>query len=249
MADELTTVPEDPDDRLHEAIASFEQARDAGRNPDPADWLSRYPDLADRLPAYFADQQPLQRMAAPPSPTDIGAENVPDFEDYQILEPIGPGGMGLVYKAWQRSAGRVVALKVIRPDRLEGLSPEQRRKAIERFLIAEAQTAAQLEHEHIVKVYEVGESDGRPFYSMRYVEGVSLHDLIKTEGPLEGRRAAAYLEPVARAVHEAHRHGILHRDLKPHNILVDARTDRPLVTDFSLAKLLHAEQGRRTPAR
>ncbi len=112
---------------------------------------------------------------------------------------------------------------------------------IERF-ITEAQAAAQLEHENIVSVYEVGEVNGQPFYSMRYVEGKSLHDLVQS-GPLEGGRAAAYLEQVARAVHEAHRQGILHRDLKPHNILVEARTDRPLVADFGLAKLL-ASPGR-----
>src|SRR5262249_34323249 len=103
--------------------------------------------------------------------------------------------------------------------------------------ITEAQAAAKLEHENIVHVYEVGEVRGRPFYSMRYVVGTSLHDLIQA-GPLEGRRAGAYLEKVARAVHEAHRHGILHRDLKPHNILVETEGDRPLVADFGLAKLL-----------
>src|SRR5262249_18123347 len=106
----------------------------------------------------------------------------------------------------------------------------------ERFT-TEAQAAAHLEHENIVRVYEVGEVHGRPFYSMQYVVGRSLHDLIQA-GPLEGRRAAAYLEKVARAVHEAHRHGILHRDLKPHNILVETNGDRPLVADFGLAKLM-----------
>jgi hypothetical protein len=152
------------------------------------------------------------------------------------LEQLGIGGMGVVYRARQHGPDRIVALKLIRPDLLETLSSEQRRKTIERF-VTEAQAAAQLEHDHIVSVYEVGEHDGRPFYSMRYVQGASLHDLLQA-GPLEGGRAAAYLEPVARAVHEAHRHGILHRDLKPHNILVEARGDRPLVADFGLAKLL-----------
>src|SRR5262249_54613802 len=163
-------------------------------------------------------------------------ETFPEVPGYQILEVIGWGGMGVVYKARQLKPKRIVALKVIRPDRLEGLSPEERRKAIERFT-TEAQAAAHLEHENIVRVYEVGEVHGRPFYSMQYVVGRSLHDLIQA-GPLEGRRAAAYLEKVAPAVHEAHRHGILHRDLKPHNILVETNGDRPLVADFGLAKLL-----------
>jgi predicted Ser/Thr protein kinase len=182
---------------------------------------------------------PYHPVRVPGPPADApGAEGEhgPAIPGYEILGKLGGGGMGVVYRAWQAGADRVVALKVIRPDFLEGLSAEQRRQAVERF-VTEAQ-AAQLEHEHLVSVYQVGEADGRPFYAMRYVEGASLHDLIRA-GPLEPRRAAAYLEPVARAVHEAHRHGILHRDLKPHNVLVEARSDRPLVADFGLAKLVH----------
>lgn len=220
--------------RLDEVIARFEEAKDAGQNPGPEQWLARYPEVAQELAEYFRNQRYfLQAAGLTETP---GQEGLPHFEDYQILELIGPGGMGVVYKAFQKSAQRVVALKVIRPDRLEALSDEQRRRTIERFL-TEAQAAAQLEHEHIVKVYEVGEVNGQPFYSMRYVQGKSLHELLGA-GPLEGRQAAAYIEKVARAVHEAHQHGILHRDLKPHNILVEAKSDRPLVADFGLAKLL-----------
>jgi WD40 repeat protein/tRNA A-37 threonylcarbamoyl transferase component Bud32 len=242
MANEPTTDFYDPDDRLHEAIASFEEAVDAGRHPDPQEWLRRYPEVANRLADYFAARKGVKALATPLLPPVAGADPVPEIPDYQILEVIGPGGMGVVYKARQRSTDSIVALKVIRADRLEGLPAEQRRKTVERF-IAEAQAAAQLEHDHLVKVYQVGEWQGRPFYTMRYVEGSSLADLIKG-GPLEARRAAAYLEQVARGVHEAHQHGILHRDLKPPNILVDARTDRPLVADFGLAKLLQAGEER-----
>ena len=241
MAEKTTILDYQEEDRLHEAIASFEQARDAGAVPDPRQWLDRYPEVAGRLAAFFADQHELRRrlgdglahsrlgQASPP-------EMAPQVPDYEIVEEVGRGGMGVVYKARQVSANRIVALKVIRADRLEQPSPEERRKAIERF-VTEAQAAARLEHENIVSVYEVGEVGGRPFYSMRFVEGSSLHDLVKP-GPLESRGAAAYMAAVARAVHEAHRHGILHRDLKPHNILVEARGDRPLVADFGLAKLL-----------
>ncbi|MHB8897361.1 MAG: protein kinase domain-containing protein [Thermoguttaceae bacterium] len=157
------------------------------------------------------------------------------FGNYQLLEEIGRGGMGVVYRAWQPSANRYVALKLIRHDRLESLPSEHQSSVIHRFE-HEAQAAGQIQHDHIVTVYEVGQFGGEHFFSMRYVEGRSLTDLLK-EGPLDGRRAAAYLEPVARAVHEAHLHGILHRDLKPQNILIDARTDRALVVDFGLAKL------------
>jgi len=155
--------------------------------------------------------------------------------DYELLDKLGAGGMGIVYRARQRSANRIVALKLIRPERLADLEPAKRQQWLDRFQ-AEAQATARLEHEHIVTVYEVGSIDGVPFYSMRHVEGRTLADVVR-DGPLENRRAAAVLEPVARAVDHAHRAGILHRDLKPRNILFDS-SDRPFVMDFGLAKWL-----------
>jgi WD40 repeat protein len=234
------------DDRLYEAIAAYEAARDAQQKPSPEDYLAQYPEVADRLARYFMNQQDLMRLfesqetdavepAAEPEP-------FPDIPGYHVLERIAPGGMGIVYRAWQRTPGRMVALKVIRPDRLDGASPRQRRLIIERFR-TEAQAAAQLEHDHIVGVFEVGEAGGRPYFSMRYVEGTSLGHLLEAH-PLECRKAATYLEQVTRAVHEAHRHGILHRDLKPGNILLDTRTDRALVADFGLAKLQNPQSER-----
>ena len=106
----------------------------------------------------------------------------------------------------------------------------------------EAQLTAQLDHDSLVTVFEVGQVEGRPFYSMKYVEGRSLYDILR-DGPLENRRVARYLESAARGVEEAHRHGILHRDLKPHNILIDAKTERALVADFGLAKLATFDGG------
>ena len=158
------------------------------------------------------------------------------FGNYELLDELGRGGMGVVYRARQLSADRIVALKVIRSDQLIGLSARQRAAAVERFH-HESLATARLAHEHIVTVYEVGEVNGEPFFSMRYVEGQSLAELLRAR-PIEGRRAAAYLESVARAVAAAHEAGILHRDLKPQNILVEARSDRALVADFGLAKLL-----------
>jgi WD40 repeat protein/serine/threonine protein kinase len=183
-----------------------------------------------------------EQLPVAASPADSNPP-APKLADYQIQGEIGEGGMGIVYKALQRSTNRIVALKVVRPDRLANLQPRHRRTAIERFLI-EAQAAARLEHENLVKVFEVGEYQDRPYYSMRYVEGASLGDFLR-QGPLDPRRAAAYMEQAAHGVHEAHRHGILHRDLKPQNILVDAQTERALVTDFGLAKLTQ-EGGERT---
>jgi WD40 repeat protein len=237
MTEETRTYSSD--ERFHEAIAAFEEARDAGSNPTVTEWLKRYPDVADRLREYFADARNLRGLA---SPIAVPATLLPDIPDYDIIEPVaaGTGGMGMVFKARKQSTQQIVALKVIRPDLLENLTPDQRRKTVERF-ITEARVAALLEHENIVKVYDVGEIEGRPYYAMRYVEGKSLSGLIQ-DGTVPSGRAAAYIEQIARAVHLAHQHGIIHRDLKPNNILVESKSDKPLVADFGLAKLLVRDQ-------
>jgi WD40 repeat protein/tRNA A-37 threonylcarbamoyl transferase component Bud32/Tfp pilus assembly protein PilF len=155
------------------------------------------------------------------------------FGDYELLEEIAQGGMGTVYKARQISAGRIVALKLIRSDKLAFLEPQERQKWVERFRW-EAETVANLDHPHIVPLYQVGENEGQPYFSMKLVEGSSLVTRVKRF--LEDPKAAAQLmATVARAVHHAHQRQILHRDLKPHNILLDA-DGRPHVTDFGLAR-------------
>ncbi|MDA1049492.1 MAG: serine/threonine-protein kinase [Planctomycetota bacterium] len=159
-----------------------------------------------------------------------------DFGDYELLAEIGRGGMGIVYRARQKSADRLVALKVIRREQLLGLPTDTQNKDMERFR-TEAQATASLEHDNIVTVYDVGEVDGQRYYSMRYVDGPSLAEML-SNGPLEQRRAARYTQAAASALEEAHAAGILHRDLKPHNIMLDERQDRALVADFGLAKLV-----------
>ncbi len=153
--------------------------------------------------------------------------------DYVLLDKIGTGGMGLVYRARQQKADRVVAVKVIRPRVADELSPGRYREWLERFE-REAKLTAALEHDDIVPIYDVGDANGQPYYAMRFVDGQSLADVIR-QGPIPDRRAAKYLERVARAVHFAHQRGVFHRDLKPGNILID-RADRPYVSDFGLAK-------------
>lgn len=172
-----------------------------------------------------------------PEPTDAGrGEMVPtrtgSFGDYELVEEIARGGMGVVYKARQKTLNRVVALKMV----LGG--PMASGAARQRFL-AEAQAAARLQHPNIIAIHEVGQFGGQPFFSMDYVEGPNLAALLR-DGPLPPRRAAGYVKTIAEAVAYAHGKGILHRDLKPSNVLID-ESDQPRVTDFGLAKQLTGE--------
>lgn len=149
------------------------------------------------------------------------------FGGYELLEELGRGGAGVVYRARQVGLGREVALKFLLAGALAG------DRAIARFR-AEAAAAAELRHPNIVTVYEVGEVGSRHFFSMELVAGRTLADLVR-DGPMPVVRAASYLARVAGAVAHAHGRGVLHRDLKPSNVLVDER-DEPRVTDFGLAK-------------
>jgi serine/threonine protein kinase/formylglycine-generating enzyme required for sulfatase activity len=155
------------------------------------------------------------------------------FGDYELLEPIAKGGMGIVYKARQVKLNRLVALKMILSG---GFSDEEQ---VKRFY-AEAEAAAKLDHPGIVPVYEVGQANSQHFYSMAFVQGKSLNDIVKADGPLQPRLAAQLLKVAAQAVHYAHEKGIIHRDIKPHNILLDEK-QQPRVTDFGLAKRVEAQ--------
>ncbi|MDX1946247.1 MAG: protein kinase [Pirellulaceae bacterium] len=247
-------------------VGELELRKSHGENPDVEEYFAQFPQCANQLSHLCGGNGQgatiaVTQIAAAASTNDSdgsfdtiasdasgelasaahahhsGWPKIPGFE---VLSELGRGGMGVVYKARQTAANRLVALKVVRRDVLEALPLETQTCTVGRFK-HEAQATARLQHDNLVTVYEVGEVAGQWYYAMRFVEGQSLHEMLRA-GPLDNRRAAGYLEPVGRALQAAHDQGILHRDLKPHNIMVDARSDRPLLADFGLAKFTDGSQ-------
>src|SRR5215813_3627373 len=161
-----------------------------------------------------------------------GADLLGELGEYELLEEVGRGGQGVVFRARQKSLNRIVALKVIR------LGQWASKAHLKRFRL-EAEAAARLEHPGIVPIHEVGERDGSCYFSMKFVEGGQLDEVAKSE-PMPIRRAVELIVKVARTVHYAHEHGILHRDIKPGNILLD-KNGEPHLTDFGLARLVESE--------
>jgi WD40 repeat protein len=251
--------------RVNEIIAAYLAAVEAGQEPRPADWLRRHPDLAPDLASFFNAKAQFEQYAGPfrspvaPAPlSSVSTATLPvaaditqvdgafpeaqrRIGDYELLEELGRGGMGIVYKARQTKLNRVVALKMILAGSFAGDAELARFRA-------EAEAVARLQHPHIVQIYEIGEHEGKPFFSLEFCADGSLDQRLQGK-PIAPREAAHLVELLARAIHAAHLQQIVHRDLKPANILLRRKSEEVApefrisdfeirISDFGLAKKL-----------
>ncbi|MBI2808293.1 MAG: protein kinase [Planctomycetes bacterium] len=228
---------------LEDLMHRWEEARRQGQPVAPerlaADCPHLLDDLRRQIQAVVAmeqilgmtEQDPKRTMLSPDRVIDPDGEPLPSIPGYHILRLIDQGGMGIVYEARQTDLGRTVAIKMMSAGRL-------RPKYLARFR-AEAAAAAHLQHPNFVQIFEVGDIQGRPFFSMEFISGGSLADLL-TKQPFNARDAAHLVETLARAIHTAHKRGIVHRDLKPSNIML-TEEGTPKIADFGLAKRLDAD--------
>ena len=234
--------------KLEQVLADYLHSVENGQPLDRSALVEAHPNLADDLQSFFRNHDSIGRLAEPlkaaaDAPTILGmSELIPSqsgmtvryFGDYELLDEIARGGMGVVFKARQVNLNRVVALKMILAGQLANDSD------VKRFY-AEAEAAARLDHPGIVPIFEIGQHDGQNYFSMAFVEGESLAKKV-AKGPLPPREAAELVKRVAEAVEYAHQKGIIHRDLKPANVLLDGQ-GQPKVTDFGLAKQIQGDSG------
>lgn len=232
ISDHETSEP-DFSSELDEGIQIALKAEESGHSHELVNWLAKHPALAHELAQFLSDQNYVRSTTVKHSlDCEPGQQTAPNFshDGFEILEEIGRGGMGLVYKAYDQKLKRTVAIKCI----ITG--PMASQKDLSRFRF-EAEAAAGLDHPAIVPVHSFGEIHGQPYLVMKYMEGGSLANYLQTlstSGSLPPKEAARILRDIALGVHHAHNRGLLHRDLKPANILLD-QAGVPHVADFGLA--------------
>ena len=224
--------------------AEVSTRNDMGQRPTLEEWEERFPRLLPRmeqivsLRSVFDSEMPTLSDSSAGTADPLASVQAPDgrlrIGNYQILQEIGRGGMGVVYKARQANLSRIVALKMILAGEHAGLRERAR-------LRNEAQAAAQLMHPNVVQIFEIGEHEGLPFLAMEYVAGGNLTRTLRAM-PQAFRWSARLTETMARAIHVAHLRGIVHRDLNPSNILI-ALDGTPKISDFGLAKFLVDDKG------
>jgi len=189
--------------QLDQIIADFLQAQEDGRTVSEADVIDAHPELANELREFFDDLGQMDKLASPLAAPVMSRRPVLGklryFGDYELLEEIARGGMGIVYKARQSSLNRIVAVKLILSGHLASETD------VKRFQ-TEAESAANLQHPHIVSVHEVGRYNGQSYFSMEYIDGKNLSEIVR-DHPLPPRQAAGYVREVAEAIHYAHQQG------------------------------------------
>ena len=226
----------DREERLDQIIADYLQKCDEGEAVAPEELIEAYPEFRNELRKFLLDHMQMQGLAGPLAVPMMTGRPVPAklryFGDYELLEEVARGGMGIVYRARQTTLNRTVAVKMILGGRLASHADERR------FQI-EAEAAANLKHPNIVAVHEVGRHDGQHYFSMEFVDGKNLSQLTHDQ-PLPIEKSVDYLIQIAEAVHYAHERGTLHRDLKPSNVLID-HADQVQITDFGLAMQIESE--------
>ena len=236
------TPEPDSDALLADLLESLLARSGAGEDIDIEHEAGLQPELAEELKQLWAMANVAAEFSTlafddddPPPPPVTMPKSI---GEYELLEELGRGGMGVVYRAHQSSLDRDVAVKMVL--RGDWASPV----GLARFR-AEAESAARLEHPNIVPIYEVGEHEGLPYFCMRLIDGVTFSQKL-ANGPMASREAAELMLPVCRAIAAAHDEGILHRDLKPSNILID-HDNIPYITDFGLAKRIPTEANPSSP--
>lgn len=233
VEDYVREFPELDDEQIIQRLVEQEiyVRVNAGYVVEPSEYQSRFPRV--KVDDSMFSQPASDQTRADPVPFGkIQETDFPvDFGPYTLTSQLGLGGMGAVYRATQKAAGREVALKIASID---SLRPESRQQIVERFQ-KEAQAAASLEHDHVVPIFDVGVVDDKPYMAMQLIEGGDLGSRSKGE-PLPCKQAVEYLAGVTRGIEKAHQLGLLHRDIKPANVLVDPSTDRAMLTDFGLVR-------------